>query len=223
MTGRLYCIDNDIIKKLATFELFDETIALFKASRSEVRVLQTAKYKFGDLESVNRAKAIRPEARFVNYAKAIELAEDLSSIPAMADDTLFIQLSDFEDIDPGEATLTAYVSRFLLKRDAGDAFILTGDKRYLKKLASIRRPWWELSTFHHRFWCLEQLVLRNIRENGFDAVREKIVPVRECDQACKAIFGSGFFSTEENAIATAIGYIESLRKETGVLLNPYPD
>lgn len=223
MTGRLYCIDNDIIKKLATFELFDETIALFKASRSEVRVLETAKYKFRKLESVNRAKAIRPEARFVNYAKAIELAEDLSSIPNMVDDILFTQLSDFEDIDPGEATLTAYVARFLSKRVAGDAFILTGDKRYLRKLASIRLSWWELPTFCHRFWCLEQLVLRNIREYGFDAVREKIVPVRDCDQACKVIFGSGSLAIEKTVIETATEHIKRLREETGILLHPYPN
>ena len=222
MTGRLYCIDNDIIKKLATFELFDETIALFKASRSEVRILETAKYKFRSLENRNREKAIRPEARFVNYAKAIELAESLSQIAAMVDDTLFTQLSNLEDIDPGEATLTAYAVQFLSKRDAGDVFILTGDKRYLRSFSSVGWPLLPIR-FHHRFWCLEQLVLWNIREYGFDAVRKKIVPARECDQACKAIFGSGFSSTEENAIATATGYIESLREETGILLNPYPD
>lgn len=223
MTGRLYCIDNDIIQKLATFELFDETIALFKASRSEVRVLETAKYKFRNLQTKNRAEAIRPEAKFVNYAKAIELAEALPSIPAMADDVLFTRLSDFEDIQAGEATLTAYAAQFLSKRETSDAFILTGDKRYLRKLASIRLRWWELSAFHHRFWCLEQLVLWNIREYGFEAVRKKVVPVRDCDQACKAIFGSRSLSTEENAIAAAIGYIEALRKETGVLLHPYPN
>ncbi|QQE66718.1 UPF0179 protein [Leptolyngbya sp. BL0902] len=45
MAGRIYCIDNDILKKLATFDLFDETVSLFEASAEQVNVLATAKYK----------------------------------------------------------------------------------------------------------------------------------------------------------------------------------
>lgn len=42
----LYCIDNDIIKKLATFQRFDRTIAIFGASTENLFILETAKYKF---------------------------------------------------------------------------------------------------------------------------------------------------------------------------------
>jgi len=65
--------------------------------------------------------------------------------------------------------------------------------------------------------------LRDIREYGFEVVRDKIVPVRDCDKACKAVFGSGAQSTEENVLSAIAAYIETLRAETGNLLHEYGD
>ena len=222
MTGCLYCIDNDIIQKLATFELFDETIKLFEADSTEVRVLATAKYKFrGDLEKLEKGKLRRPEAKLVNYKRTIEIAETLPQIgQAEVDSELFEQLSTFEGIDAGEAVLTTYVAQVLQKDETGEAFILTGDKRYLKALAEVDLP--ELQVlFANRFWCLEQLILRDIREYGFTAVRDKIVPVRDCDKVCKAVFGSGDRATENNVVEAIAVYIETLKTETGDLLHLY--
>ncbi|KPQ33167.1 MAG: Uncharacterized protein family (UPF0179) [Phormidesmis priestleyi Ana] len=224
MTGCLYCIDNDIIKKLATFELFDETINLFEADRTEIRVLATAKYKFrGDLAQLNKGKCRRLEAKLINYKRTIELAETLPQISqAEVNSDLFGQLSGCEGIDAGEAILTTYVAQVLQKDETGEAFILTGDKRYLRALAQAELP--ELQAlFANRFWCLEQLILRDIREYGFEVVRDKIVPVRDCDKACKAVFGSGAQSTEENVLSAIAAYIETLRAETGNLLHEYGD
>ncbi|PZO60756.1 MAG: hypothetical protein DCF15_01605 [Phormidesmis priestleyi] len=222
MTGCLYCIDNDIIKKLATFELFEETIKLFEAAPTEIRVLATAKYKFrGDLAKLEKGRLRQPEAKLVNYKRTIELAETLPQIDqARVDSELLEQLCTFEGIDAGEAVLTTYVSQVLQKDEAGEAFILTGDKRYLKALAEVALP--ELQAlFKNRFWCLEQLILRDICEYGFEAVRDKIVPVRDCDKACRAVFGSGDRATEKNVIVAIAGYIETLRAETGDLLHEY--
>ena len=222
MTGCLYCIDNDIIKKLATFELFDETISLFEAAPTEVRVLATAKYKFkGDLTKLEKGRLRQPDARIVNYKRTLEIAESLPQIDqAMVDGELFEQLCTFEGIDAGEAVLTTYVAQMLRKEGAGAAVILTGDKRYLKALAQVALP--ELKALlKNRFWCLEQLILRNIREYGFEAVRDKIVPVRDCDKACKAAFGSGDRAIEKSVLVAVTDYIETLRAETGNLLNLY--
>lgn len=222
MTGCLYCIDNDIIKKLATFELFDETIRLFEAGFADIRVLATAKYKFKrDLAKLKKGKLRQPDAKLVNYQRTIELVETLPPIEqAELESSLFEQLSTFEGIDAGEAVLTTYVAQMLQKDEAGEAFIFTGDKRYLKALAQVALP--ELQALlANRFWCLEQLILRNIRECGFEAVRDKIVSVRDCDKACKAVFGSGDRATEKNVIATITEYIETLRAETGDLLHEY--
>lgn len=222
MTGCLYCIDNDIIKKLATFELFDETIALFEAAPTEVRILATAKYKFrGDLTKLKKGRLRQSEARLVNYERTIEIAESLPQIDqAGVDSELFEQLCTFDGIDAGEAVLTTYVAQMLRKENAGEAVILTGDKRYLKALARVALP--ELQALlKNKFWCLEQLILQDICEYGFEAVRDKIVPVRDCDNACKAAFGSGDRATEKNVFEAIVVYIETLRAETGDLLHLY--
>jgi hypothetical protein len=223
LTGCLYCIDNDVLQKLATFDLFDETIALFGASTSEINILTTAKHKFQqDWDNVKAGKHRDPEAQFVNYERTVGLAKMLPQIvESEIDIDLFNQLSTFENIDQGEAILTAHVAQFLRKEGIGEAFILTGDKRYLKALAPVTIPIIE-SLFSHKFWCLEQLILWNIDAYGFESVRDKVVSERDCDKALKVVFGSGELSTAANALDALNNYIETLRQNTGDFLHPYP-
>jgi hypothetical protein len=224
LTGCIYCIDNDILQKLATFDLFDETITLFDASPEQINVLPTAKFKFQrDLEKLQQGRSRNPSAQFINYKRTIELAEKLPQIAdAEIDQSLFVQLSGFEGIDKGEAILTVYAAQILQKSEPSQVSIFTGDKNYLRALAGV-----EISiiqeNFSHKFWCLEQLMLRDIDAYRFEVIRDRVVPVRECDKACKAIFGSGILSTSENSLATLNSYIETLRKETRNLLHPYPN
>jgi hypothetical protein len=185
--------------------------------------LSTAKFKFQrDREKRQKGTSRNPEAQFVNYEKTIELAEKLPQIvDAAIDQDLFVQLSQFEGIDKGEAILTVYTAQILQKIEPTQVFIFTGDKNYLRALAQVDLPVIQ-ANFVHQFWCLEQLILKDIDAYGFEAVRDKILPVRECDKAIKAVFGSGKFSTPENSLATLNSYIETLREETGTLLHPYP-
>ena len=223
MAGCIYCIDNDILKKLATFNLFDETVSLFEASAEQINILATAQYKFqGDWKKVKAGKARQAEANAINYEKTIELATTLPQIAqADVDPDLFIQISQFQGIDQGEAILTVHIAEILQKDEAFQAFVFTGDKNYLRALAAVRLPTFQ-EILNHRFWCLEQLILRDIQAYGFEAVRDKVVPVRECDKAIKAVFGSGALSTEPNAVDALTSYIETLRQETGDLLHPHP-
>ena len=223
MTDCIYCIDNDILKKLATFDLFDETARLFDITPEQINVLATAKYKFrGDLKKLQNGRLRKPEDQIINYEKTLELAEKLPQIAeADVDRNLFTLLSQFDEIDQGEAILTVYMAQLLQKEGVAQAAIFTGDKRYMRALAQVDIP--EIQeTLTHRFWCVEQLVLRNIQTYGFEFVRDKIVPVRDCDTALKSVFGSGDLVTESNSVATLKDYIEELRADTGSLLHPYP-
>jgi hypothetical protein len=229
LSGRIYCIDNDILKKLATFDLFDETVSLFDAAPEQINILPTAKFKFKkDLEKFEKGKLRNSEDKFINYVKTIELAEKLPQIDDLSIDKnlttkkLFTLLSQFEGIDQGEAILTVYVAQILQKAELFNALIFTGDKNYLRALRQVEIPLVQVN-FTHRFWCLEQLILQNINTYGFEAVRNKIIPVRECDKAIKSVFGSEVLSTLENSVATLNSYIETLRTETGNLLHPYPN
>jgi len=74
LTVCIYCIDNDIIQKLATFDLFDETISLFGASNEQINILETAKYKFrSDWKKVKQGRLRNPGYKFVNYERTLEL------------------------------------------------------------------------------------------------------------------------------------------------------
>lgn len=225
MTVCIYCIDNDIIKKLATFDLFDETISLFDASNEQINILETAKHKFrSDWNKVKQGRLRNPGDKFVNYERTLELTEQLPQIATIEviNTDLFIQLSTLEGIDVGEAILTSYMTQVLQKEEGSQAFIFTGDKVFLKALAKVNLPIIQTS-FTHRFWCLEQLIHKDIDHYGFEPTRAKIVPVQECDKAIKAVFGSGMASTPENSLPTLNNYIESLRNESGNLLHPYPN
>ena len=46
---------------------------------------------------------------------------------------------------------------------------------------------------------------------GFFDVRDKVVPVRACDTALSAAFGSGWEATETNVLAALDSYIDELR------------
>jgi hypothetical protein len=217
----IYCIDNDVLKKLITFELFDWTLDLFNCSYQQVNILETAQYKFeGDWRKLKKGKSRRTEDKLIKYEEVVALAKTLPQISEVSVAIeIFEQLSSFENIDPGEAILTSHAIA-LLKEDE-DAQIFTGDKRFLTALAQVDLP--EINAYlKHRMWCLEQLVLKNIDCYGFEWVREQIVPVRDCDRAIKVVFGSGDQSSSCNAIPTLKQYIEDVRASTGSLLSLYP-
>jgi len=218
----IYCIDNDVLKKLITFELFDRTLDLFNCSYQQVNILETAQYKFeGDWRKLKKGKSRKTEDKLIKYEEVVALAKILPQISEVSVAIeIFEQLSSFENIDPGEAILTSHAIA-LLKKDE-DAQIFTGDKRFLIALAQVDLP--EINSYlKHRMWCLEQLVLKNIDYYGFEWVREQIVPVRDCDRAIKAVFGSGDQSSSCNAIPTLKQYIEDVRASTGSLLSLYPN
>lgn len=222
MSVCIYCIDNDILKKLATFGLFDKTLDLFHSSYQQVKILETAQYKFKqDWQKFRKGKIRKTENTLIKYEKVLELAKNLPQISDPSfDQEIFEQLSNFPNIDAGEAILASHAIA-LLKKDE-DAQIFTGDKRFLSALAKVDLL--EIETYlKHRIWCLEQLVLKNIDCYGFDFIRNQIVPVRDCDRAIKAVFGSGEQSSSCNAIPTLKQYIEDIRATTGSLLYPYPN
>jgi len=224
LAGCIYCIDNDILKKLATFDLFDQTLALFNASRQQVNILGTAQYKFQkDLDKLKKGKVRSHKDNFANYEKTIELAKCL---PQMVQSNvkmgLFQELSGIEGADQGEAISTSYVVETIQQDKSAQVSILTGDKNYLRALANVEIPIVQASLTHN-LWCLEQIILKNIETHGFEFVRDKVVPFRECDQAIKAVFGSSSMSTPKNSLAALESYIKELREETGNLLHPYPN
>ncbi len=223
--GNFYCLDNDIILKLATCYLFDNTIQTFNISTSEVIILDSFKYKFSREIKRKRGNII---ANY-NIEQALAVTRYCASISELnIDVAIYNKLLDFSrtsndknnKIDKGEAILISYVA--YQNQHDNSSYLLTGDKRCLKALYNSNLT--EVTQcLEHKIWSLEQLILRNIEKFGFDFVKNNVFPVRDCDIVLKAVFGSGELSTSENSIHTLRGYINVLRHETGNLLHPYPD
>lgn len=222
MSVCIYCIDNNIIKKLATFQLFDRTIQLFDCDYNRVNILSTAKYKFQkDWQKFKDGKSRKSEDKIIDYEQVLKLTQNLPSIDqGDIDQNWFTELSSIENIDQGEAILVIRAMEILQKDE--DAQIFTGDKKFIKALAKVELPIID-QLLHHRLWCLEQLILKNIEIYKFEAVRGLIVPVRECDTAIKVVFGSGDNSTQDHSISSLKYDINELRQDAGNLLHPYPE
>ena len=81
MSGCIYCVDNDILKKLATFDLFENTITLFNTKFDQIYVLETAKHKFkSDWDKIREGRSKRRKEPFINYERLIKLADFLPRI-----------------------------------------------------------------------------------------------------------------------------------------------
>jgi hypothetical protein len=106
----IYCIDNDVLKKLATFGLFDLTLDLFDSSYQHVKILETAQYKFNrDWQKFRKGKIRKTENTLIKYEQVLELAKSLPQISEPSwDQEIFEQLSSFPNIDAGEAILTSH-------------------------------------------------------------------------------------------------------------------
>ncbi|XZN94361.1 MAG: hypothetical protein ACM65K_15815 [Microcoleus sp.] len=198
-------VDNDIILKLAACNLFEEALTSFNLTKADVRVLPSASFKF---RKDNRLAKIYT---MVGVERAIEIVKSCVSIEQSPNAAEIEALTAIEGIDAGEAVL------FATTDTANKFYILTGDKRCLKALASssLKDIKYRISG---RVLCFEQIILRLIETCGFAEVKAKVVPVRECDTALKVAFGSGEQSTVENTIFTLQKYIEELRDMTQELL-----
>lgn len=117
-------------------------------------------------------------------------------------------------IDAGEAILFSATAAY------PDSLLATSDKRSLIALsgadgAVCQRVRERLAG---RVICFEQTLLRVMNAVGFDLVRTRVVPARNCDTALRAVFGSGLEATEPGVRDGLTQYVADLRGQTGALL-----
>lgn len=198
--------DNDVILKLAAFDLFGEALNILGVTQQELRVLDTAIHKF------RKDRRLKQKYTDDGIDRAIQIVQYCPKINEKLDPDEMNQLSNIEGIDPGEAVLVAAT------RNQEIFYLTTGDKRFLKALAGASGLNTIRQRLSKRVICLEQLILEAINNYGFMIIRDKIVPVRDCDTAIRAAFGSGQQATQENVVLTLNGYVQELKQQTGDLL-----
>ena len=192
-------LDNDIIRKLIAFGLFNEAIALLQITKADLQILPTAKFYFR--REQNERRIHTPEV----WTEIMALVESCATISETNYDSAEAeQLEQFkDDIHEGEVTL------ILATRGEIDFLLLSGDKKFMKAFALIP----DTAIYNRlcgRVICLEQFVLKLIEVKGFRWVKERVLPERDCDGALKACFGSGEQATEANVRETLISYIKEV-------------
>ena len=190
LTFSSYCVDNDIILKLATFDLFEYTLNTLGIEQKQIKILDSFKYKF--IKQIKRKRGNKSccQVEKYNIEKALKLNENLARLyPEFLDNRtkdIYNQILNYNlkddgqnnTIDQGEAILISYIS--YLNQQGGSHYLLTGDKRCLRALnnsgfTNI------IESLEGKVWCLEQLILKNIEKNSFENVKNKIVPFNNCD------------------------------------------
>lgn len=205
--------DTDALSKLSAWDLYDEACRLLGAAPSEVCVFGAETHQIrkdrhgrwtGRLTEAGRLRAL--------YA-AESGRDDFPISDADADVLLSIkQENDAFEVDEGERVLVAGV----LRHDG--SILTTNDKKALRALAAEPACSDICQRLAGRVIHLDQVILLLIDDLGFETVRSRIVPLRQCDSATRAAFGGGMDTTEADVQAYFAASIADLRRDTGALL-----
>jgi len=198
--------DNDIVLKLAEFDLLKESLEVLSVKKNEVYVLPTA------LRVVTTSKLIAANHTRDAIDRAAKFLKSVQVI-ANADATEVGALLSVPMIDPGEATI------FAATKGLAAYLVATGDKRSLRAIAAAGGPCTNIAArLHGRVICLEQILVRLITHLGYAAVQKK---VGRCvgDTCVDHAFAGGKPShPQAECLRWLTEYIDELRKETGPLL-----
>ncbi len=197
----IYLTDNDIVEKLAVYDFLDDTLTAYDATKANICVIPSLKFRIG---RKSRAKA---EKRLGAAAvdRVLDFLEGATEITEYSRPDYLI-LDDIMDIDAGEAVLLAATSSF------PDFRLMTGDKRCIRKLCETPECRSIADRVKGRVICFEQIVLRLIDRFGFPHVLAKVLPLKlGNDMALRVAFGSGIHCTESNTVSCLQGYVDELR------------
>ncbi len=231
MPDSFYCLDNDIILKLATYDLFNYRIESLNIEENQVKILDTFKYKFG--KPIRRNRGNRANI-FENYdiLKALEITQQHETISeknfSNFELDIYTKLINYSQIskdtnnkiDKGEAILISYVC--CLNQRKYNNYLLTGDKNCLRALSNSGMTD-IIELLQGKVWCLEQLILKNIEQFGFHLIQSKIYPKRNCDTNLKLIFGYSEPASENTVKESLNEAIKRLKEKTKNLIYPYPN
>ena len=198
----IYLTDNDIIQKLAICDLLDQTVEAYNASKSDVYILSTLKFRFA---AGNRRQQMVKKYGEEAVDRLLHFIEEVREITDLAPEDQ-LTFEDTVGIDPGETVILSATSLFPSYR------LLTGDKRCLKALATSPECRTVALRVQGNIICFEQVLRRLIEQFGFEHVLAKVVPVSYCDTALRATFGSGMQSTVSNVVDGLDSYIRELRE-----------
>ncbi|BAZ14947.1 hypothetical protein NIES4071_68170 [Calothrix sp. NIES-4071] len=203
----LYFTDNDIILKLAAYQLFWEMLASLNIKSENIRILPTAAKVFSGSQKISR----NFRATSIERAKQIANACNIIDQSAISNTIEFEMLASTDGIDVGEALLVAATE---LEQDF---YLLTSDKRFLKTLASSNFDSVK-QRLQKRVITLEQLMAHLISVKDFDLICRRVLSADSCDMVVSDAFKMGRQTKPQDAVTVFHQAIQDLRVKTGDLL-----
>lgn len=198
----IYFCDNDIIQKVAAFDLWGELLATLGLQRGDLTVLSTAQFKFGLRDPAKGEGKYGP----VVFGRIRDVVTSASTLTQQIDPVDEALLAEVLGIDAGEAQLFSAASR------DSTSILATGDKRSLLALLGEPKCAPIATRLAGRVHCLETLVRQMIQQVGFTSIKAKVVPAYACDTGIRAAFGSGLESTQEAVLAGLDAYLGDFAK-----------
>ncbi len=204
-------IDNDVLLKLASYDLLDTVLTMFKIRPKDIHVLPTAKYALLPAKDrLRRCKTEECAARLEAFlSKTSKLNPD--GVDAGKLDTLVAK----PGIDAGEALMLAGAA------SNSESFIITGDKRAIEALQLGEGLDDVREALVGRVLSLE-LLLSFMVEGDFAEVQTRVRNQPNVDKALTIAFGVSASASLESVRAALDSYVEHLRTLTGNLLHPSP-
>ena len=115
MSGAFYCLDNDIILKLATCDIFDDTLKTLCTNASQVKILDTFKYKFEKQIQRKRGSRANSNPQY-NIQKALEITQSFATISESdtnnLDTSIYTQLLNYSQSNNDNNTIDKDLSLY---------------------------------------------------------------------------------------------------------------
>jgi hypothetical protein len=209
-------VDNDILFKLACFELFDDLIVNNgEPTGITVGVLGAARYLVPkNIEkNVQAAIATAAKAAFQNFMEIVEVIEPTEDEQVMAADFELSAQRAGVALDSGESQLCAVLIARSLPH------LLTGDKRAICALERLLDGDTRLNALVGKVRCLEQLVLLPLSADNYPRFRIAVCREPTVDRTLAICFScSAKQATLEGIIEGLRSYINDLRSQANRIL-----
>ncbi len=196
----MLALDNDVLIKLAAFELLVPAVEVMQAKFGVLSVLPTARFVVGrktDLRGQAQIAAVWPQ---------------FTTLSAEPDMTVYERLLPLPQIDEGEALLLASLGATV------DLNMVTGDKRCLRALAASPDLADVLASLSGRVLAFEQVILALLASAHASTTCENLCRLPVIDRTVHAVTG-GTAKTIAELQAGFISYVNELRS-VGIPLHP---
>lgn len=210
----VYFTDNDLILKLAAWNLLDETLGFLEISEADIRVLGSLSPQVRNQLSTEKGKLFSQYGvgileRTNNFCKKTHTITDTGRIQ-----DLEVMRGIFK-VDPGEAVLIANACA------NPDSIVMTGDKQCIGALGGCPAASSICSALQGRIIHLEQIILGLINHKGIKYTRNKIMSFPNGDKSINGAFSHKSSSSKEFVVGTLENSIASLRGQSAGMLKSF--